>query len=366
MSAAPEPNRVRDWLCQCALPLWASAGHDPAGGFVECLASDGSPDQEAPKRIMVQARQIYVYSHAAIAGLMPGGAGIAESGFEFLMRHGAPDGVANGFAHKLGRRGNVLDATRDLYDHAFLLLAFSWFYRASGNPRARESIGQLMSVIAGMRHGSGMGYREDGKGALPRRQNSHMHLFEAFLAAHEASGRGDMLENAGEIVDLLKSHFVSAGMLREFFDDSLVPAPLPAGGIVEPGHHQEWVWLLHRYGRVTGRDMTGLMRTLRASAARHGTEAASGLLYNEIWREGRVKDAAKRLWPQTEQLKAECALGLPDAPMTVDRIFRYFLNPAPAGAWVDRLDAQNAPLIAAIPASSFYHVFQAFSTYMGG
>jgi len=361
MSNAPGTRRLRDWLCHYALPLWALAGRDPAGGFVERFAPDGKPDLDAPRRVMVQARQVYVYAHAAVMGLMPDGATIAQSGFDFLLRHGAPDGLASGFVHQLDRQGRVLDDTRDLYDHAFLLLAFSWFYRASGEPKAQQALDDVQRVIAGLRHPSGRGYRENNEDMHPRRQNSHMHLLEAFLAAHEVTSDDEFLQKAAELMNLFGLYFLRNGTLREYFDDGLAPAPDPAGLIVEPGHHQEWVWLLGRFGRATGRDMTEPMRALYDSTVRCGTEIASGLLYNEIWADGRVKDVAKRLWPQTEQLKAQCALGLPGAQATLDRIFRHFLEPALVGAWVDRLNIHNVPLKGPVPASSFYHLFLAFA-----
>ena len=162
---------------------------------------------------------------------------------------------------------------------------------------------------------------------------------------------------------MFHAYFFRAGILNEFFEEDLTPAPAPAGGIAEPGHHHEWIWLLGRFSRAAGRDMTGVMRALYDFAARHGVEPVSGLLYNEIWADGRVKDAAKRLWPQTEQLKAQCVLGLPADEAMLEGIFRYFLEPAPPGAWMDRLDARNVPLKIPIPASSFYHLFGAFAEY---
>jgi mannose/cellobiose epimerase-like protein (N-acyl-D-glucosamine 2-epimerase family) len=111
--------------------------------------------------------------------------------------------------------------------------------------------------------------------------------------------------------------------------------------------------------------MTAQMRALYESALRHGAELDTGLLYNQIWPDGQLKEAAKRLWPQTERLKAECALSLADAPASVDRVFRHFLDPARPGAWIDRLDSANVPLKANIPASSLYHLFMAFTEYLG-
>jgi mannose-6-phosphate isomerase len=354
-------QRVRDWLGQ-ALPLWAA---DSQGSFVEYLAPDGHPDLGAPRRTMVQARQIYVYSQAARLGLMRDGLGVAGRAFAYLLQHGAPEGAHRGIVHSLDGHGGVLDSTRDLYGHAFLLLAFSGFYGASGDFRAKQAMDDMIRAIDMLRHPSGLGYREDSAGRLPRRQNPHMHLLEAYLAAHAATGSADMLERARAMVELFEKHFFAGGRLLEFFTEDLTPAPPPNGDVVEPGHHLQWVWLLKAYGRASGRDMSGAMQSLYETAASAGTETASGLLYNEIWRDGGIKDAAKRLWPQTEQVKADLALGLSSANKALDRLFRYFLDPAPPGLWIERLDAKNAPLMAPVPASSLYHVFLAFSEYLG-
>ena len=354
-----ESGRIRGWLCDHALPRWA----DAKNGFAECLMPDGTPAPEAPRRIMVQARQLYVYSHAAVLGLMPQAGLVAELGFHNLLRHGAPDGLARGFVHALGANGAVLDPGRDLYDHAFLLLGFSWYLRASGDPKAAEAIKAVVAVIRGLRHPSGAGYRENPAGGLPRKQNSHMHLLESFLAAYAATGEGEYLELAGVLAALLPRFLNGSGLLLEFFDDDLRPFPHPGGALVEPGHLHEWIWLLEKYSKASGSNQSGMMQTLH-ELARTGTDAQSGLVYNALWADGRIKDGGKRLWPQTELLKAELALGLP-GEASVARIFRHFLEPAPDGAWIERLDENNAALRAVIPASSLYHLFLAFTEYLG-
>src|SRR2546430_13023820 len=42
---------------------------------------------------------------------------------------------------------------------------------------------------------------------LPRRQNPHMHLLEALLALHVATGEKNWLRRAGALVDLFKRRF---------------------------------------------------------------------------------------------------------------------------------------------------------------
>jgi hypothetical protein len=57
-----------------SLPLWSTKGWDRAtGGFVERLHQDGRADRLAPRRVRVQARQIYCFAKAAKIGWYPQG-----------------------------------------------------------------------------------------------------------------------------------------------------------------------------------------------------------------------------------------------------------------------------------------------------
>ena len=63
------------------LPLWSTEGwDDKCGGFVDRLDSDGRADASAPRRVFVQARQIYCYAKAAQMGWYPDGRAIALKG----------------------------------------------------------------------------------------------------------------------------------------------------------------------------------------------------------------------------------------------------------------------------------------------
>jgi mannose/cellobiose epimerase-like protein (N-acyl-D-glucosamine 2-epimerase family) len=377
--------RIRSWLTASALPLWASAGVDPQGGFVERLRRDGTPDTDAAKRVRVQARQIYVFAHAGLLGLFPHGTLLARRGFNFLMAKAwlVKDG---GFAHLLDRGGAILDSKRDAYDHACVLFAFAWLYRATRDQDVLAAVEGTLAAID--RHlGPGLGYLEDDRGSLPRRQNPHMHLLEAFLAAHEATGEGALLDRATEIVALFDRFFVDRahGALVEYYTQDWRPAAGEAGRIVEPGHHFEWIWLLHEYARLKKEAVHPAAKALYDFAIDCGVEPGSGLVVDEVFIDGKVKSASKRCWPQTEALKAELALaetaGSPipkRADAIVDNIFRTYLDPpgggaasqfdgrsAPvAGGWIDSVDASNAPIASPIPASIFYHLFMAFAEYL--
>jgi mannose/cellobiose epimerase-like protein (N-acyl-D-glucosamine 2-epimerase family) len=85
------------------------------------LDSEGSADLAAPRRVRVQARQIYCFAKAADLGWYPQGREIAMKGLENLLAKAkSPDGRA-GFVHLLDPNGSVRDPMRNAYDHAFVV-----------------------------------------------------------------------------------------------------------------------------------------------------------------------------------------------------------------------------------------------------
>src|SRR5262245_19768973 len=105
---------LRQWAVVRALPLWSSAGYDHAqGGFQEYLSPDGTPDPSATRRLRVQARQIYVYAHAAELGWYPSGRDIALAGIDFMVeKYRSPEGRP-GYAHLLAPDGSIANSLRD-------------------------------------------------------------------------------------------------------------------------------------------------------------------------------------------------------------------------------------------------------------
>jgi len=370
MNAVPE--MVHRWLTESALPFWADAGVDRNGGFVECLSLDGRPDVTAPRRLLVQARQIYVYSHAHVMGLCRDGVETAWRGYRFTKRHAwTPDG---GCVHLLAPSGEVLSSRRDLYDHAFFLFALAWLYRATGESDVRRTIDDTVRFLdQKLAHPSGAGYREDLSGCLPRRQNPHMHLLEAWLALFEATQEEQYLFRAQNILRLFQRAFFdrSCEALREYFNDDLQALRDPEVDFFEPGHHFEWIWLLHRYAQLSGEPVAPEASALRARAHRCGVSEHQ-LVFDEVWTSGICKRATSRCWPQTEALKAclyasdddganESALA-PD--LIVSRLFAHHLSGPVPGAWWDKVDDRLNPCVDKVPATTFYHLFLAFSEYL--
>lgn len=353
-------ERFRRWMIDAALPLWAGEGRDPDGyGFEERLTLAGVREDPGFKRVRVQARQIYVYSHASLLG-WPGGLAAAAGGYDFLTHWGWRDDT--GWGRRLGKRGGLLDPTADLYDIAFVLFAMAWYARASGSAEPIQWAHRTCDWLeANMASPQGGFLNALPSGPEPRRQNPHMHLLEAALALYETTGEGRFLGLARQLIALFRRVFFDrvTGTLGEVFDDDWNLPEGEASDHIEPGHHYEWTWLLCRYQKETGDDVSREASALYDFANTHGCDAETGLVFDVVDRHGNALDRSIRIWPHTEAIKAHIAMSRSIAP-TVDALFDRFLDRSPTGAWDDHLGADGVPKSTDIPASSFYHLFMAF------
>ncbi|MBI1339420.1 mannose-6-phosphate isomerase [bacterium] len=363
-------ERARTWMFDEALPLWATKGVDHAhGGFVEILGLDGR-DACAPfKRTRVTCRQIYVFAHAAELGWTDGLPHVA-AGVDYLTTRTWMPG-AGAFARRLSREGDVLDPTIDLYDHAFVLFALGWAYRATKDSQALAWAHRTLDAVEQhLTHPGGEGFLHETPAQGWRQQNPHMHMLEASLALFEATGErrfGDLAERLGK---LFAKHFYdpASTTLAEFFTETWARAPGEDGRRTEPGHQFEWAWILVNLHRLTGVDQRTEARGLVSFADRFGVDPATGATINAVRDDGAPLDRRSRTWPNTERIKAAVALyemdGVDPRPAieasTSLLMDRYFA-PAPRGQWIDQLDEAGAPMLAASPASTLYHVFLAFA-----
>jgi len=345
--------RLETWVREAALPFWASQAQDLDGSWYEHLKLDKSPDAEAIRRLRVQARQVYVYALADRLGWYEGARQVADSTFDFMISKGyQPDGKP-GFIHLLNPDYSVNSDRRDLYDHAFYLLA------CANVGKRGDKIAKEILVLMKKWEAPGGGWIEGEPATLPRRQNPHMHLFEASMAYYELSGDKSWLTITAKVFEIFKNHIFDPKnhIVREFFNMDWSYSSGPEGDSAEPGHGVEWVWLLGQYQRLTGIDTSRYAQLLYDRAYR----GQADFLNDEEDVLGNVRRDTKRLWIQTEVVKCHLAqaergiVGSADmAAAAIEGLFQYYLNAD--GSWIDQIDNAGNPIAKTIPVSTFYHV----------
>jgi mannose-1-phosphate guanylyltransferase/mannose-6-phosphate isomerase len=365
--------RVRHWLFEETLPLWSTAGVDEVhGGFFEALGFDGQP-LPRQKRMRTMARQIFAFAVAKARGWDGPADRIIAHGVDFIALRGRSE--AGGWVRTLNADGSVADPAEDAYDHACVLLALAHAHQSGHADAERLGAETFAFLDTHLEDQRLTGFLETSSGEGLRRSNPHMHLLEAFLAWYDATGDRVHLRRASRIIDLFRSKFFDADSwtLGEYFNDDWTPAEGEKGQWTEPGHHFEWASLLVEFAGRTGQaDLVQMARKLYASAIANGLNRSTGLAYGAVSRTGIPLDLVSRSWPQTEAIKAAMALDgtagpdlKPEIEARVGRLFRWHIDPAPTGLWIDRIDEKGRSLATEVPASILYHIVTALSMYMG-
>lgn len=359
--------RLQRWTYGTLIPSWIARAVDrEAGGFVEEFRPDGEAVAAPDRSALTTARLTYTFSHAARLSGSPEAMAAAHHGFALLLKAYE----ANGYVPKRFRPDGVASLPRrDLYDLAFVLFASAHYHRLTGEASAIRLAGATMDLIETELAAPLGGYAEDDLGTLPRRQNPHMHLLEAFHALAEATGSQRWLDAAGGIVRLAEERFIDAkGTLGEFFDLNWQPVAGEAGRLREPGHQFEWVWLLHHHQRLTGWDRARpLADGLYRFGLAQGLDRDPGypaLVLDGVDPEGNIVAPTKLLWPQTEFIKAlgarfefaDDAEAGARLPGHIELMFRHFVD-ARTGIWHNQLDRAGVPLPVSLPSRVLYHLF---------
>lgn len=382
---------LRPWLTGSFLPFWAEHSFDASnGGFHDRLSLDFEVMPVGYKRLRVQARQIFVFSKAYQLGLFPHGRELAQQGVAFCLEHGwaADEG---GWVFKVSPDGQrVVDGTRDLYCQAFMIFALSSYYEATADAAVLEWIERTVNFVEEhMRDYVHGGYQNvfpvvaQGPLSFPRLQNPHMHLTEAMLVAARATGRSDYLDRAGELVELFFAKFLQTDQglcgVVEYFDETLKPLVGDEGARSEPGHLFEWVWIVQLYRKMRGElELSPELRAVLNEGFVRGVDDRPGYVtacFDEVALSGEVLRREKRLWPQTEALKAWC-VGFEGtqgaekaeygarAQLQLNMMMEVYRVGLTAPAFHEHLDEKGNVLTDYYPVSSLYHLFLSFSEYL--
>lgn len=353
----------RSFVFEQLLNNWSIHGINKELNFsYESMTHDWKNNPVGRIRLLTQCRQLYTFSHAYQIKNTPEWQALLTPLFDFITTHYF---LEDRWIFSLNDNFSVKDKHSDAYALAFVLLAFSHYYKVTRDERALVYIKKThLFLLENMQAESGGFYESypiDFKQI--RRQNPHMHLLEGYIAAYEITQDQDYKKTIESLLSLAFEHFYDKNTktLNEFFTKDWDNDPA-TGNQVEPGHHFEWVWLLYQANRLLPNpDYTDLAQQLWITATRHGL-AKNGGIYNQIDSETYLPiDKEKRIWPITEYLKAITVVPI-GKEEKVDRLEKaldfiqqfYFL---PNGRWNEYLYEDNTPKKYPLPGTSCYHVF---------
>jgi mannose-6-phosphate isomerase len=186
------------------------------------------------------------------------------------------------------------------------------------------------------------------------------HLFETCLEWEAAGGDATWTAMADEIAELALGKFIdpATGVLQEYFHAQWRPLTGEAG-LMEPGHHFEWAWLLERWGALRAEPRARAAARRLFEHGKRGVDPEREVAINALWDDLSIRDPGARLWPQTEYLKAALILGEDADALTACRGLARYLDVPTRGAWRDKMRPDGGFLDEHAPASSFYHIMVA-------
>ncbi|MCZ2723265.1 AGE family epimerase/isomerase [Marinomonas sp. 15G1-11] len=356
-------KNCQSFVFESLLQKWNNHGFHPTLGYsYESLTTSWEVNPVGRIRLLTQCRQLYTFSHASLVDNNPDWKARLEPLFNFIIQHYYKN---DRWLFSLDDSLNILDEKSDCYALAFVMLSFSYYYQSTGDKRALDFIDSTHIFLEEKMRSKQGGYFESYPidSTVIRRQNPHMHLLEGYIAAYNATQKEAYKTALIDILTLAKQRFFDpkTNSLREFFDLNWA-FDTTAGHIIEPGHHFEWVWLLHQSHKIKADpEYLSIANALWKKATQYGLDPNGGI-YNQIHAEtNQALDKEKRIWPITEYLKALCVhmnngrSKEEHLKKAISFIFTHYFHRD--GHWNEFLYANNQAKEHPLPGTSSYHIF---------
>ena len=311
LSAAPLDRNWFQRSLEEETTHWRVAAATSNGFFQPNLDRQWRP---APKQIgtlVSQCRQIYVMAAGYEATRNAAFLESLRKGTDFLLAH-FRDSEHGGYFFSTTPEGKVVDDSKDSYGHAFVIFGLSHAARVTGDARYREA---ALKAWADMKK-----HFRDGPVFIKPRlnrtfsaargansQNPMMHLFEALLALHDATGSREVYRDARTLADAIFSRLFQerGGYLPEFYDSDWKPMPPEKRGHIDLGHQFEWAFLLsHAVEKGFPKQYLKTAGRLLDYGMAKAWDSEAGGIYSRSSYDGVVVKEPKMWWQQAEHLRA--------------------------------------------------------------
>ena len=315
----PEPMTCkhidREWfrrsLIDDNLSNWLAVAPTPSGFFRTDLDRRWRPAGRQVGTLVSQSRMLFVMAAGYEATGNEAYLEAVRKGADFLIDN-FRDTDCGGWLWQVSPEGEVLDHNKNTYGHAFVIFGLAHAHGVTGEQRFA---GAAMSCWKDMKDHlryDGGGFKPGTNRAFSRvrgtnTQNPMMHLFEALLALHAATGSKEVLDDAAELADFIFGRLYQSqdGYLPEKYDRDWKPLPVGDGGFVDLGHQFEWAFLLSQaVEQGLPRRYLEIGRRLLDYGMKVAYDADSGGIFSRGSYDGRVTGRGKGWWQQCELLRA--------------------------------------------------------------
>lgn len=300
-------------LEEAHLSHWLHALPTEGGFFNTAVSRKWQALENQPGDLVGQARAIYVMAIGHELTGNPEYLNQVKKGSDFLLKN-FHDPLYGGWYAAVKPDGKMKIGNKRLYGHAFVILALAHAYRATKDQRyldvALQTWQEIQFRFADRTGGYKTALTQDfTKSMADNSQNPIMHLFEALLALHEASGSSTASEGANIIAKfvaykLLEGLEDGSARIPELYDTGWKALDQAHGGYIDIGHQFEWAYLFSA-GTEAGLSpiYAGVAERLLSYALAKGYDNANGGVFTSLSPDGKL-NRNKGYWQQAEALRA--------------------------------------------------------------
>jgi mannobiose 2-epimerase len=238
------------------LPFWEVYSPDPSGGFYGTVRNDGTPDADADKGLVLNARILWTFSAAYRTFEIENYRNLADKAQKYLATYFI-DPEYGGVYWSVTPYGIPVDTDKQTYGLAFAIYALSEHYRATGNNESLEQAITLYNTLQNYAYDPVNGgyidsftrdwqlperYGYDGQGIAPKTANTHIHVLEAFTNLYRAWPDEQLKERLKDLLILFCDKIINPETCHEHLFFTMEWQNLE--DIDSYGHDIEVSWLL--------------------------------------------------------------------------------------------------------------------------